>query len=102
VNAERETRNAEQQGQPRDLRERTKAFAVDVVRFVQNLGIVEEEADESAFWLELLAEAGLTRSEDARRLRAEADQLVAITIASVRTARGPRIKVPRSAFRVPR
>ncbi|HLZ45262.1 MAG TPA: hypothetical protein VKQ05_06250 [Gemmatimonadales bacterium] len=83
MNAERGMRNAEQQGKdvkPRDLRERTKA----------------------SFWLELLAEAGLTGSEDARRLRAEADQLVAITISSIRTARGPRINIPRSAFRVPR
>jgi len=66
------------------------------------MGIVEEEADESSFWLELLAEAGLVVSDDARRLREEADQLVAITVSSIRTARGPRMNVPRSAFRVPR
>ena len=118
MNAEVGTRNAEQQGKPstpRDLRQRTKAFAVDVVRFVQNLprrqptdvlgrqmGIVEEEADESSFWLELLADAGLTASDDARRLRDEANQLVAITVSSIRTARGRRSNVPRSAFRVPR
>jgi four helix bundle protein len=66
------------------------------------MGIVEEEADESSFWLELLVDAGLTVSHDAQRLRDEADQLVAITVSSIRTARGPRTGVPRSAFRVPR
>jgi len=66
------------------------------------MGIVEEEADESSFWLELLMDAGLTVSDEARRLRGEADQLVAIIVSSIRTARGPRTAVPRSAFRVPR
>jgi len=66
------------------------------------MGIVEEEADESSFWLELLEESGLTTSDEVRRLRGEADQLVAIVVSSIRTARGPRTQVPRSAFRVPR
>ena len=66
------------------------------------MGIVEEEADESSFWLELLEDSGLTISDEVRRLRGEADQLVAIVVSSIRTARGPRMQVPRSAFRVPR
>jgi four helix bundle protein len=66
------------------------------------MGIVEEEADESSFWLELLEDSGLTISDEVRRLRSEADQLVAIVVSSIRTARGPRTQVPRSAFRVPR
>ena len=66
------------------------------------MGIVEEEADESSFWLELLTDAGLSVSPEARRLRVETDQLVAITVSSIRTARGSQGAVPRSAFRVPR
>jgi hypothetical protein len=66
------------------------------------MGIVEEEADESSFWLELLTEAGLAASAEALRLRDEANQLVAITVSSIRTARGSRAVFPRSAFRVPR
>jgi four helix bundle protein len=66
------------------------------------MGIVEEEADESSFWLELLVDSGLANSAEVLRLRKEADQLVAITVASIRTARIPRQVVPRSAFRVPR
>jgi len=66
------------------------------------MGIVEEEADESSFWLELLEEARLVTSERVVELQREAGQLVAITIASIHTARGDRGSVPRSAFRVPR
>ena len=66
------------------------------------MGIVEEEADESSFWLELLEEARLVTSERVVELQRESGQLVAITIASIHTARGGRGSVPRSAFRVPR
>ena len=105
MNAEVGTRKAEQKGRSlvvRDLKERTKAFALAIVRlvddlarspatdvigrqllraatsvaanyrsarrarsrkeFLAKLGIVEEEADESAFWLELVLEAGLVSS----------------------------------------
>ena len=66
------------------------------------MGIVEEESDESSFWLELLLEAGLVSLGRASDLRDEAEQLVAITIASIHTAREGGRSVPRSAFRVPR
>ena len=51
------------------------------------MGIVEEEADESAYWMELLIEAEIVREELMRELLAEANELVAIVVASVRTAR---------------
>ncbi len=70
--------------------------------FLAKMGIVEEEADESSFWLELLVEAQVVASQRVVELRHEAEQLVAITVASIRTARGGRGSVPRSAFRVPR
>jgi len=70
--------------------------------FIAKMGIVEEEADESSLWLDLLVEAGLVPSAQVAALRDEADQLVAITVASIRTARGGGRDVPRSAFRVPR
>src|SRR5438034_473033 len=69
--------------------------------FLAKMGIVEEETDESSFWLELLEDSGLIATNETRRLRAEADQLVAIVVSSIRTARGPGTAVPRSAFRVP-
>jgi len=70
--------------------------------FIAKMGIVEEEADESSLWLDLLVEAGLVPSAQVAALRDEADQLVAITVASIRTARGGGRDVPGSAFRVPR
>jgi four helix bundle protein len=56
--------------------------------FVSKLGIVEEEADESLFWLEFMAEAGLLPRNKLRELISEASQLTAIIVASRRTAKG--------------
>ncbi len=64
--------------------------------FISKLGTVEEEADESGFWLEMLLDIAQLRhlkidlrtSEELMRLLDEANQLVAITVASRKTARG--------------
>ena len=50
--------------------------------FLHKLAIVEEEADESAYWLELLAEAGFVSSKRLESLRIEANELVAIIVAA--------------------
>ncbi len=63
--------------------------------FISKLGTVEEEADESGFWLEMLREIsqlGVARFlpadlQELARLEDEANQLVAITVASRKTAR---------------
>ncbi|MBN2538384.1 four helix bundle protein [candidate division WOR-3 bacterium] len=55
--------------------------------FVNKLGIVEEEADETSYWLELLAELQPGRSKELGRLCDEAGQLTAIVVASRKTAR---------------
>ena len=110
-----------------NLKDRTQKFALDVIRFVENLpatetcktlgrqllrsgtsvganyravcrarsrndfiskmGIVLEEADESAFWIELLIAAAKTTPEQASALRCEANELVAIATSSINTAR---------------
>ncbi|MDQ2868916.1 MAG: four helix bundle protein [Verrucomicrobiota bacterium] len=54
--------------------------------FISKLGTVEEEADESAFWLELIIEGESLSENRARALLEEACQLVAITAASRKTA----------------
>jgi len=69
--------------------------------FIAKLGIVEEEADETLFWLDILKESGLVTEERVSALRREADQLLAITVASIRTARRARPPIPHSAFRTP-
>jgi four helix bundle protein len=55
--------------------------------FLSKLAIVIEEADESAFWLELLVDAGLVAESKLRDLKSEANQLVAIFNASLSTAK---------------
>jgi four helix bundle protein len=55
--------------------------------FLAKMSIVIEEADESAFWLELLVDAGLISAAKLRDLKSEANQLVAIFNASRVTAR---------------
>ena len=55
--------------------------------FIAKMGIVEEEADESIYWLELLVEADLLAPDKAQPLLAEAHELLSITVSSIRTAR---------------
>jgi four helix bundle protein len=56
--------------------------------FMAKMGTVEEEADESAFWLEVIVESGLMKEELVKDLLDEADQIVAIIVSSINTARG--------------
>jgi len=55
--------------------------------FIAKMGIVEEEADESVYWLELLMDSGLLQESDAKPLVNEANELVAMTVASIKTAK---------------
>ena len=55
--------------------------------FVYKVGIVEEEADESLYWLELIRDAGLISREHLTGLIQEADELTAIFTATGRTAK---------------
>jgi len=55
--------------------------------FLAKLAIVIEEEDESAFWLELLVDAGLVPQSKLKELNSEANQLVAIFNASRTTAK---------------
>jgi four helix bundle protein len=55
--------------------------------FISKMGNVEEEADETLLWLELLEESGLVRARKLTAIKQEADELTAITVASIKTAR---------------
>ena len=57
--------------------------------FVAKLGIVLEEAAETVFWLELFQEGKIFPPEKLRDLVHEANELVAIFVSSVRTAKEP-------------
>ena len=56
--------------------------------FVSKMGTVEEEADETIYWIELLVESDLMKKERVVNLLDEANQIVAIVVSSIRTARG--------------
>ena len=111
----------------RELQERTKRFALEVIKFRESLpkdetsnvlgrqllrsgtsvganyravcrakskadfvskfGNVLEEADESAFWIELLIDAKKSSRQAAQGLLQEANELTAIAISSINTAR---------------
>ena len=115
---------------PDDLRDRTKRFALRVIRlysalpngrdaaagvlgkqmlrsgtsvgaqyreacrarstaeFVSKLESATQELDETCFWFELLSESGLVPEEKLRSLQDEGNQLLAIFIASAKTAKG--------------
>ena len=112
----------------RDLKKRTKQFALRVIKLVENLppseaarvignqllrsstsvpanyraacrarstaefiakiGIVEEETDESVFWMEMLVDAGLVKESRVEDLMDEGNQLTSIWVTSIKTARG--------------
>ena len=56
--------------------------------FIAKIGIVEEEADETIYWIELLIESEQINNERVNGLLEEANQIVAIVVSSINTARG--------------
>ena len=51
------------------------------------MGTVEEETDESMYWMELTVEAGLLPEVRIEQLYQEADEILAMVVASIRTAK---------------
>ena len=112
---------------PERLRQRTKTFAIEIIKlsrrlprtdeartikwqmlrsgtsvganyravcrcrsdrdFIAKLGVVIEEADETAFWLEVLVDVEIVTTANAKPLQTEADELIRICVASRETAR---------------
>jgi four helix bundle protein len=58
--------------------------------FIHKLSIVVEEADETVYWLELIHDSGLVKPRQIATLVGEADQLMRIMSASLKTARNRR------------
>jgi four helix bundle protein len=67
--------------------------------FVAKLGVVEEEADESAFWLELIIETHLVSAAKVRPLLIEAGEIVAMMASSKKTAAKSQIANRKSQIR---
>jgi four helix bundle protein len=67
---------------------RSACRARSAADFISKMGIVEEESDECGFWLEMLVDTGKVGLSMAAPLIKEADELTAIAVASINTARG--------------
>jgi four helix bundle protein len=58
--------------------------------FINKLRVVEEECDESLFWMELLVENNLVKPARLNDLMKEANEILSIVVASAKTARTSR------------
>jgi four helix bundle protein len=77
--------------------------------FINKLRIVEEECDESLFWMELLVENEIIKENRVRGLMQERNEILCIVVASAKTARTTkpallpnRTSLPSSSWRVNR
>lgn len=55
--------------------------------FIFKLKVVEEEVDESSYWLEVLVESGMIKKDNVDNLLQEANELTSIVAASIKTAK---------------
>jgi four helix bundle protein len=55
--------------------------------FISKLSVVEEEADETLFWLEIIDEMGIFKKVPLKTLMKENDEIIAIIVASIKTTR---------------
>ena len=69
---------------------RSAKRAKSTADFISKMGTVEEEADESMYWMELSVESGLMTENLVSALYQEADEILAMVVASIRTAKGSR------------
>jgi len=60
--------------------------------FIAKLGIVIEEADECAFWLEVIIESGLMKKTLIIPLLKETDEIISIMVASAKSTRNQKEK----------
>ena len=54
---------------------------------INKMKIVEEESDETQYWLEILVEAGLVPQNQIADIYKETDEILAMTVASIKTLR---------------
>jgi four helix bundle protein len=66
---------------------RAACRAKSAADFISKMGTVEEEADECMYWIELLIARDVVGEDAAQPLLQEADELLAITVSSIVTAR---------------
>lgn len=55
--------------------------------FVSKMGIVEEECDEAVYWIQVIFELGFVTDNRTKELLQEANEILAVTVSSIKTAR---------------
>ena len=55
--------------------------------FIAKMGIVEEEADETLYWMEMLIELGIVKESRLTELMRKGNEIVAMTVASIHTTK---------------
>src|SRR5687767_5147398 len=63
---------------------------------LHKLSIVEEEADESLYWMEVLIESGIISEAKLSSLMSEINEIAAMTVASIKTLRANHSGNPKS------
>ena len=58
--------------------------------FINKLKIVEEEADETLYWLELLVEAKIVKEDRLLELMKENNELIAIFVSAIKSTKNPK------------
>ena len=66
---------------------RAACRAKSTADLIAKLSIVEEEADECLYWLELLVESGTLPAAKLQALMTETNEILAMTVASIKTLR---------------
>jgi four helix bundle protein len=69
---------------------RAACRAKSTADIINKLKIVEEEADETLYWLELIVESDLMSEARVTDLMAETNEIIAMTVASIKTLRAKR------------
>ena len=83
---------------------RSACRARSKAEFVSRLAIVEEEADETFFWLELIKEMKILGNALVDPLLKESDELIAVIVSSIKTSRKkmkPEIQNLKSTIQIP-
>ncbi|MBI2843013.1 MAG: four helix bundle protein [Armatimonadetes bacterium] len=75
--------------------------------FLARLGVVEEEVDESIYWLELIVDAGLVPHARVKAVITECEEILRIIVSSIKTVRdkkplGTNAKNPKSQIQNPK
>jgi four helix bundle protein len=75
---------------------RAACRAKSTADLINKLAIVEEGADESLYWMELLIEAKVVNENKLSQLTKDMDEVVSMVVSSIKTLRSKQIQNPKS------